>query len=305
MFTLMLPCQALPFEVILWRAHFDALGRCTDAAMHRNPMFCSELGTNPQDILAIDALHTVYYGPVMRWASSVIWRVLLSNPWNLPGADGAVLETGVRMLRKDMLRHFEESHVPHDRRINDLTLKMLGEKRGCVVRGEYPHPGGGLKLKAAECGIAFKWAISMLRKDCISSGVLYRSELLSAGLALETWLAVTRSEEICLSVPECQELVDSAQRHLLHSRRAMVAFVPKSHFFAELSLRAYRMGNPRSYACFIDEGLNLILRELAANVHRTTQDERIFAHLQLIGRLNPNLCIWGTKDGWKGSLSKL
>ena len=60
----------LPLSVTLWRTHKDARGRCLDATSHRNPMFSEDIGTEPSRILAVDSLHSVYYGPIMRWCSA-------------------------------------------------------------------------------------------------------------------------------------------------------------------------------------------------------------------------------------------
>ena len=165
----------------------------------------------------------------MRWAAAVVWRVLLSNPWNLPGSESAVLDMGVRRLRLHMVRWFQDAGIPRDRRIGDLTLTMLGAKRGCVVRGDHPHPGTVLKTKAAETGIMFEWALNLLQSE-FGGGVQHREHLVVAGRALQRWLDITRTDSLCLSLPESQELRDCAQRHLVYSRRAMIALVPKHHF---------------------------------------------------------------------------
>ena len=239
----------------------------------------------------MDSLHTVYYGPMQKWTSATLWRILLKNPWNLPGSDSAVLDLGVRRLRVHMLEYYAEAGIPPNRRIGDLTLTMLGERRGCVVRGDHPHPGTVLKTKAAETGIMFQWTLSLLQSP-VGAGVQLYDDLLISGNALERWMQTTReTNDFCLSISECQKLCDEAQRHLIHSRKAQIAFVPKHHFFAELSVRAHFHGNPRKYNCFADEGLNMVLRELTANSHRARSDERIHTHMKLLGKLKPNLNI--------------
>ena len=285
--------KAVPFTAVFWRTHTDHVGRCTDISNHRNPLFCDELGTDPSHVLAVDSLHSVYYGPMQKWASATLWRILLRNPWNLPGPDSAVLDLGVRRLRTHMLEYFTEAAVPHNRRVGDLTLTMLGERRGCVVRGDHPHPGTALKTKAAETGIMFNFALSLLQTPLVvGAGVQHYSDLVISGKALDRWMETTRStNDICLSVPECQILRDEAQRHLIHCRKTLIAMVPKHYFFAEMSIRAHFMGNPRMYNCFEDEGLNMVLRELAAHSHRLRSDERIHTHIKLIGKLKPHLNI--------------
>ena len=65
-----LESQRLPILLTFWRTHKDDRGRCLDTVTHRNPLFSEDIGTEPSRILAVDSLHTVYYGPVMKWCSS-------------------------------------------------------------------------------------------------------------------------------------------------------------------------------------------------------------------------------------------
>ena len=285
-----LDSRPLPVTIIFWRTHRDGRGRCLDMVHHRYPIFNDDIGMDPARVLAVDGLHTVYYGPVMKWSSAVIWRVLLSNPWDISAAESTVLDLGVKKLRSHQIGWYETEGIPHDRRIGDLTVVMLGDKRGCTVRGSHPHPGTTMKTKAAETGILFEWSLSLLKSE-LGARVQHSDDLLKSGRALQQWLEITRTQAFCLSMSECQRLCDCAQRHLLHSRFAGIAMVPKHHFFSHLWLPAYFQGNPKVYSCFIDESLNLILRELAANTHRARHAERIFTHLRLIGALRPVLMI--------------
>ena len=226
---LQLDKRCLPIHAVFWRASYDCRGRCTDITHHRNPLFSSLLDTSPEKLLAIDTLHTVNYGPLMRITACTLWRVVLSNPWDLPGSDATVIDQDVRRIRLGMRQFFDDADIPHDRRIGDLTLTMLGDRRGCVVRGDYVHPGCVLKTKAAETSVLFQYALNLLESP-LGANVKYRNHLLAACHAMKTWLEVTRTDDVCLSASACQQLVDSAQRHLIHSDRAHIAMVPKHHF---------------------------------------------------------------------------
>ena len=189
-----------------------------------------------------------------------------------------------------MMNYFEVASIPSDRRLNDFKLNMIGQ-RGDYAVGEVEraHPGCPMYMKAAETGIVFGWARSLLAEK--GSKLRTFRSLTAAGDALHEWLEVTRRAGDILTEVEHQSLVDNCQRHLLHSARALVAFVPKHHFFAELSLQSGRMGNPKLFSTWLDEGLNLRLREAAASAHIMRQEERIFHWLQLQGTLGvaPNL----------------
>ena len=127
-----------------------------------------------------------------RRSSGVIWRVLLSNPWSLPGPASLVLESGITRLRTHQLNWYVSEAIPQDRRIGDLTLVMIGDNRGCTVGDSHPHPGTIMKTKAAETGILFEWALDLLRSE-LGSQVPYRTDLLIAGRSMQQWLDVTRT----------------------------------------------------------------------------------------------------------------
>ena len=207
--------------------------------------------------------------------SAVIWRVLLSNPWSLRGSLATVKEDGVKRLRTHQLAWYEAENIPHGRRLGDFTVVMLGESRGCELNDDsYAHPGTTMKTKAAETGILFRWALDIIQDDQLASQVAYRSNLLIAGRSMQEWLELTRTGELCLTILEYQKLRDSAQRHLVHSRIARIALVPKHHFFAHLSIRAFFHGNPKAYTCFVDES-GEILQAVATGPSKQTESSRI------------------------------
>ena len=55
----------LPVVITFWRPQYDAEGHRVGLALHHNPIFdMARLGTSPSRLLAIDALHTLYLGPM-------------------------------------------------------------------------------------------------------------------------------------------------------------------------------------------------------------------------------------------------
>ena len=74
--------KILPMNVVFWRPTYVGVV-LQDSVVNRVPLFHPSLGISPQETMAIDALHTVYYGPVQRWGSATLWRLALSNPWVL------------------------------------------------------------------------------------------------------------------------------------------------------------------------------------------------------------------------------
>ena len=290
----------LPHTCVFWRLRFDFAKRSAGGCQHRNPVFGNQslglagldvITVEPADVLAIDSLHTVYFGPVMRWISAALWRILLLNPFRIVGSSSCILELGARRMGADMVTWFEENKVPHERRVGNLSPSMLGSPEGCEVGGAKPHPGCGMKYKAAETGALLPWTISFLQRR--GQNVAHYQELLQAGLALDNWLGITRDGGKVLLAQECQSLLDNAQRHLLFAQQAGIHMVPKHHLFVHLSWQSFDLGNPKVWSCFLDEGLNLVLRNLAAACHRARQEERIFTSFDLLGKLDWSPYLYG------------
>lgn len=144
----------LPIDVCLWRPRKDDTGKIIDCLHHRCPLFSQRLGTSPQRSLAVDSLHTLFLGPVLRYVNGVLWRVLLANPWRIGGDLNTVLDLGCLQLSGELRAWQEENDIPLDRRVKTITRKMLGKSMGCTTQetcffqraGMEPnckHRGGG------------------------------------------------------------------------------------------------------------------------------------------------------------------
>ena len=228
----------IPLAVRFWRPRFDRARRCIDRVTRRNPIFAGELGTNPQDIVQVDLLHTLNFGLMERVTSASLWRVLLSNPWKLPGPEDQIRSVGLRRLRAHMIQYFSDSATPHDRRIGDLTEKMLGDRSNCTsgVGGVGPHPGRPLHAKAADMHVLMRWSIVLLESSW-GRDVAHRVELVASMRAIERFIDVTKTAGMVPTVAQAQSLRDEAQRAILGAGRGGVSFTIKSHMLAECSIR--------------------------------------------------------------------
>lgn len=289
--VMLLDSAVPPFTLVFWRPRRDFARRLRDPVVRRNPVFAEDICAGPAEVLAVDTLHTVYLGVIMRLVSAILWRMLLANTWNIHGSQEQILEMGVRRMAAHMLRWFEEARTPSDRRVATLSLPMLGDRMGCTVGGAEPHAGCPMRLKGAEMGSLLPWSLALLEQH--GQAVAHRAALLAAGRSLESWLEVTRQSGDVLEMVESQELMDQAARFLANCARAGVHFVPKHHFFAHMSSRARVLGNPKLYSCFKDEALNLTLRTIAENSHRAKQEVRIFTHFHLLGRFGFSPFLYG------------
>ena len=61
------------------RASEDEGGKVSDSVSHRFPLLKLEWGTRPATSMAVDSLHTVYYGTLSRISSAGFWKIL--NVW--------------------------------------------------------------------------------------------------------------------------------------------------------------------------------------------------------------------------------
>eukprot|EP00959_Pyramimonas_sp_CCMP1952_P388719 8144937-Pyramimonas_sp.AAC.1 len=122
--------SSLPVNVVLWRTHRDHKHRSMDSVSHRCPLFAQCIGTSPHGNLAVDELHCVYFGPIMRYVSTCMWRVVLANYWDFTGTIEQVIEQGTRQLSAELLSWQDNEHVPPNQRLSGITPKMLGARKG-------------------------------------------------------------------------------------------------------------------------------------------------------------------------------
>ena len=128
---------SLPVQFKLWRTRRenpDNTGSPTiDPVTLRCPIFSKRIFTSPARSLGIDHLHAVQYGPVVQFIGACLWRCLLKNPWGLTGTMEKILDIGIQHLKGDLeyWQSLPESGVAHNRRVQNLTLKMLPGRGKC------------------------------------------------------------------------------------------------------------------------------------------------------------------------------
>jgi hypothetical protein len=276
----------LPLDIVLWRATVvpGQSGMISDPVINRCPLFSSTLGTCPDRTLAIDTLHTLNYGPIMRWCSATVWRIILLRCDSVAeSTQEGRINLSVRQMRARLLIWYDQNKTPAERRLGELTASMLGSPMGCGTGADsMPHPGCTMKSKAAETHLLAEFALDMLRE---TPDLSLQEDLVHAGESVLTWSAVSRRSPMILTDPQRKQFVDLMKKHLLNCERANISMVPKHHFFAHASLRLRWMGNPRCYSTFLDESLNMLLRNVMASAHRAHQSWRTLQGFYLIGRL--------------------
>ena len=141
---------------------FDLGRRCRGHVHRRNPILCAALGTEPVHVLQVDSMHTLNFGLMGKSVSASLWRTLVANSWNIPPPMSQILEIGSRRLRDNMFAWFESASIPHDRRISDLTIAMMGGANRAAAEGQR---GISFHAKAAEMHILLRWTLVLLHSQ--------------------------------------------------------------------------------------------------------------------------------------------
>ncbi|CAK0910874.1 unnamed protein product, partial [Prorocentrum cordatum] len=122
----------LPVTITLWRTRRVG-NEGVDSMSHRCPMFDIIIGTSPRDSPAVDELPCLYFGPIMRYVSASMWRIVLSNRWGFIGGVDQLSDMGARQVSAELCRWQEANNVPMDQRLSGITPKMLGKRKGCCA----------------------------------------------------------------------------------------------------------------------------------------------------------------------------
>ena len=221
----------LPVKVTFWRHRYDAAGHHVGLAVHRNPVFSRDLGTAPCITLACDTLHSLFFGPISRWTSATLHRLIVSNPWHLQGSQDVVLHLACRRLRGPLETWSCGAKIPHGDRVRDLLPSMLGE-----LSEIEPHPGSLLKVKAYEAWILMQFTVHIIQS--IGQGIAHYNELLEAGKAMLKAMNIMTTQPFRMEPAAQQEIVECMHTHIALSEMAGIAFVPKHHFVVHMMDRS-------------------------------------------------------------------
>ena len=136
---------------------------------------------------------------------------------------------GLKRLSVELTSWCETQEMPHDRRIRELTLKMIGGATDVI-----PHPGNLMKVKAAEVGVLLEFGVHGL-VELHPGKNPYGDDLVGGGKCLARYLEVIREAGTILSREQREELMDNYIKHCIHCQTALVHFVPKHHLIIHLT----------------------------------------------------------------------
>ena len=236
-----------------------------DPATWRNPLF--DL-FGPRHIICIYLLHTFYLGLAKHFVGHTIWRMLSANVFRVVGPESVQHTVGLRHLMNDLKRWYLRNKIPHDLRVAELSMGMIGDKG-------HPDFGG----KAAESGILVQWATDLCGRyaDDVPNGHLMRS----AGEALTTYSKILKETPLVVPVAVKPRLLDCVLRHIRMLNLSDIPLLPKHHYWAHMTMQIQERGNPRFYSTFLDETLNKIVATIAIHSHPALWQERIWQRIGL------------------------
>jgi hypothetical protein len=246
---------SLPFEATFWRPSLETLTR------HRNPLFCDATGMHPSRCITIDTLHTFCLAVLNVWAKLAMWQLLLSGVFGKMHYADEMLKAAAMVCKNALFSWYKKRHAdkPHERltHLSDLTHKMLGSK-------DAPK----LKAKAAECWGVALFLIDQLALHADRVGA-DGQRLLQAGRHLAHMVTVWHSFKWIVPEQEQEDIMASYNAHVA-LMAPFTCYTPKHHLMYHLVQDTGYLGNPDSYACWLDESLNRQLKLCCRNVSQST-----------------------------------
>ena len=251
---------ALPAVITFWRKSLDTLTR------HRNPLFCDATGLSPKRAMTIDTLHALYLGVLNTWAKTAVWYLLLSGIFGHLHYADENLRAAVLVLRNSLIAWYKQRRADHPHEslteISDLTVKMVGSRQ---------EPK--LKTKGAETWAFSLFLIDQLRKLGHVTGPDH-VRLLHAGECLQRMVQIWGAYSWTIPAVEQEQLFASYNMHIALMATFDV-YTPKHHIIYHLLEKTDYQGNPREYACWLDESLNRLLKGACRNVSQATFEQSV------------------------------
>ena len=258
-----------PCRVVFWRKAAETRTK------HRNPLFCDETGVTPR-LLCTDKLHNLYLGVALTYVTAIFWRVVACDGYEIGigRSEEEILEMTVPRIWNDLsdyysrYRRFAGAGWTEMQR---LTVKMMGTKK-------YPL----LRTKAVETKCLVPFAIELVTKHRARIGEPQATALIRAGHALQNYFDLLHQHPAVVPPPGIQAMHEQA---LLFRRMADAGGIdpkPKFHQSMHMVHDTITLGNPKTYATFLDESLNKTLAEICAASHRAVWELRVYAYFDVV-----------------------
>ena len=258
--------QQPPFKVLFWRQSNQIFTH------RRNPLFSPFTGISTLS-LSLDTLHCLHLGVYQAFCLKVLWRLVLSDPWETRARNQEeLIKLGVARCRLELFAWYAKQ-----RRDNPTQrLQELQDLRPTMI-GTPAHPS--LSTKAAETGTLLGFCRDTARKYLPKLGA-QGTFLVQVGDSLIAARDLMRRSPDVMDAAACEELCEHARRAFVLRPQAGIPFTPKWHLFLHICHYALARGNPRSYSTFVDEGFNGRLAKLAATCYKLTWYDRVLMNFR-------------------------
>ena len=137
-------------------------------------------------------------------------------------------------------------------------------------------------FKGAEC-----WWVMRFLLDELQRNPLVSPPLLEAGRAVESVIGIWAAAGWRLTPAEIQASHDGFNRFAILTADIVDMHTPKRHLFAHIITRLEFHGNPRYYANWMDESLNLLLKATCRFMSQQCFEPCVLSHMN---RLLPSKC---------------
>ena len=262
-----------PHPVLFWTRGEEGLTR------HRNPLLSSRvLGISCVNCM-VDILHTLYLGLFNVFCRIVVWSAFRASIWARASTIEELVEASLVVMRDRYRRWFSNRRRQSKEGLTevcDITRKMVGSV-------EAPQ----LKLKGAET-----WSFLLFLKDELEKDSFRllpnHDRFLAASRCLvglvQTWKAaawrMTEGEiETCFGFFNRFVAVTSG---VAWSEELAV---PKRHLWIHVMRDMIHFGNPRYFACWVDEADNKQLKQCCRHVHQVNFDVSVLSGMRSLAAL--------------------
>jgi len=247
----------MPLLVMFWRPLPGA------STYHRNPLFNDRIGTGIDRVLVQDFLHALSLGAFETFNAACTWKLFSANVFGVHESTAhAALVTNTVRLRADIFAFYtrETSAGREHCHIQDLTPGMLGSAND-------PR----MALHAAEQnGYSFYLGHLLTLKH-----IPNHAQWQQAQRAMATVILLYRKHPISFPPVDCQRFVYAMRDFVRLNLELGVTARPKLHACLHMAHDVASKGSPQLWATWRDEGLNNVLKLIAAGVQRVGWHARV------------------------------
>ena len=253
--------SVFPAQVLFWRSSEEGVTH------HRNPLFDRFTGMLPENVIALDWMHTLSLGVFQSWLAHCVHALAKVDVWKTGAADySSRLTLSIYRFSSDFQFWVRDQNRRFDRNLTEagaLKREFFGslKKPKCA-------------LKAGETNAFLEYVVSILPGHVPSLGD--RGPLiLRSGQHLLNLLTIIRAHPKKAIAVVCQDFHRSAKAYLRCLADLRIPYKPKDHMLLELAARMPFMGSPQLYGCWHDEALNRLLKEVAGSAHALVHERRV------------------------------